>query len=501
MTRMKLAFLLVPAMVTALLFGTLNPKQTPPPPAPSGQEIRVLLSYQPGAASFEAKYLFPTLGLVPLGGSVQISSGPDRANLRPVVTVFADKPLTFTPQNGRLVASFEGLTFALEGVVQLKAANPAQPVLYRLLTSRPNRLSEYPGELWLELRSNGLLVVNRVDYQDYLKGVLPSEMPPHFHPEALKAQAVAARTYAFVRQQASTYWKQFGADVDDSSSEQVYHQTRRHPATDAAVEATRNQILTFEGRPIQSFFFSTSPGATASIEEVWMDRPPAPYLKGRSQTNPARVSLESESEALAFFQDWNPEGFYDAISPFWRWKLRLSREELEALLRRTLPERARLAPQFVQTPEGPLSPDAPGFELGSLQKIAVLRRTTGGYVTALEIQTSTGRYVVQRESHIRSLLRPDKALTGGNDVRLELWQGEPRLNFPSLPSAAFALQEERDERGNLLGLTFWGGGFGHGVGMSQYGALGLARRGYGYQQILEHFYPGTTLTTLNADRR
>ncbi|KIQ55514.1 SpoIID/LytB domain-containing protein [Meiothermus taiwanensis] len=498
---MKLAFLLVPAMVTALLFGTLNPKQTPPPPAPSGQEIRVLLSYQPGAASFEAKYLFPTLGLVPLGGSVQISSGPDRANLRPVVTVFADKPLTFTPQNGRLVASFEGLTFALEGVVQLKAANPAQPVLYRLLTSRPNRLSEYPGELWLELRSNGLLVVNRVDYQDYLKGVLPSEMPPHFHPEALKAQAVAARTYAFVRQQASTYWKQFGADVDDSSSEQVYHQTRRHPATDAAVEATRNQILTFEGRPIQSFFFSTSPGATASIEEVWMDRPPAPYLKGRSQTNPARVSLESESEALAFFQDWNPEGFYDAISPFWRWKLRLSREELEALLRRTLPERARLAPQFVQTPEGPLSPDAPGFELGSLQKIAVLRRTTGGYVTALEIQTSTGRYVVQRESHIRSLLRPDKALTGGNDVRLELWQGEPRLNFPSLPSAAFALQEERDERGNLLGLTFWGGGFGHGVGMSQYGALGLARRGYGYQQILEHFYPGTTLTTLNADRR
>lgn len=498
MTRMKLAFLLVSALGAALFFGTLNPKQTLPPPAPSGQDIRVLLSYQPGAASFEAKYLFPTLRLLPLGGSVQVSSGPDRANLRPVVTVFADKPLTFTPQNNRLVATFEGLTFALEGVVQLKPADPAQPVLYRL----PNRMSEYPGELWLELRSNGLLVVNQVDYQDYLKGVLPSEMPPHFHPEALKAQAVAARTYALVRQQADTYWKQFGADVDDSSSEQVYNQTRRHPATDAAVEATRNQILTFEGRPIQSFFFSTSPGATASIEEVWMDRPPAPYLKGLSQTNPIRVSIESETEALAFFQNWNPEGFYDAPSPFWRWKLRLSREELEALLSRTLPERARRAPQFVQTPEGPLSPDAPGFELGTLQKIAVLKRTTGGYVTALEIQTSSGRYVVQRESHIRSLLRPDKAFTGRADVLLELWQGGPRLNFPSLPSAAFALQEERDERGNLLGLTFWGGGFGHGVGMSQYGALGLARRGYGYREILEHFYPGTTLTTLSTgDKR
>ncbi|GIW28769.1 MAG: sporulation protein [Meiothermus sp.] len=496
MTRMQLAFLLGTALGAALLFAALN--QNPPLPAPGGQDIRVLLSYQPGAASFEAKYLFPTLSLLPLGGSVQVSSGPDHANLRPVVTVFADKPLTFTPQNNRLVATFEGLTFALEGVVQLKPADPAQPVLYRLLT----RMSEYPGELWLELRSNGLLVVNRVDYQDYLKGVLPSEMPPHFHPEALKAQAVVARTYALVRQQADTYWKQFGADVDDSTSEQAYNHTRPHPATNAAVDATHNQILTFEGRPIQSFFFSTSPGATASIEEVWMDRPPAPYLKGLSQTNPIRVSIENETEALAFFQNWNPEGFYDAISPFWRWKLRLSREELEALLRRTLPERARRAPQFVQTPEGPLSPDAPGFELGTLQKIAVLKRTTGGYVTALEIQTSSGRYVVQRESHIRSLLRPDKAFTGGADVLLELWQGGPRLNFPSLPSAAFALQEERDARGNLLGLTFWGGGFGHGVGMSQYGALGLARRGYGYQQILEHFYPGTTLTTLNTgDKR
>lgn len=502
MTRMQLAFLLIPALGAALLFSTLNPKQSLPPPAPSGQSLRVLLSYEPGEASFEARYLFPTLRLVPLGGGVQVSSGPDRESLRPVVTVFADKPLTFTPQNNRLAATFEGLTFALDRVVQLKPADPSVPVQYRLLsTARPGQAPEYPGELWLELRRNGLLMVNRVDYQDYLKGVLPSEMPPHFHPEALKAQAVAARTYAFVRQQADTYWKQFGADVDDSSSEQVYNQTRRHPATDAAVEATRNQILTFEGQPIQSFFFSTSPGATASIEEVWMDRPAAPYLRGLSQTNPTQVSIESEAEALAFFQNWNPEGFYDAISPFWRWKLRLSRGELEALLSRTLPERARQAPQFVQTPEGPLSPDAPGFELGTLQKITALKRTRGGYVTELEIQTSTGRYVVRRESNIRSLLRPSKTFTGGADVELELWQGGPRLNFPSLPSTAFALQEERDERGNLLGLTFWGGGFGHGVGMSQYGALGLARRGYGYRAILEHFYPGTTLTTLNTAQR
>ncbi len=499
---MQLAFMLASTLGVALLFTSLN-QNNPPQPAPlSGQSIRVLLSYRLGADSFDAQYLFPSLSLVPLGGSVQVSSGPGRENLRPIVTVFADKPLTFNLRNGSPVATFEGLTFALGNVVNLKPADPAIPVQYRLLsTTRQNLLPEYPGELWLEVRSNSLLVVNQVDYQDYLKRVLPSEMPIHFHPEALKAQAVAARTYAFSRQQSNSFWKQFGADVDDSVSEQVYNNTRTHLATDVAVDATLNQILTFQSMPIQTFYFSTSPGSTASIEEVWTDRPAVPYLKARTQTNPITVSIDSEADAMAFFQNWNPEGFFDAESPLWRWKISLSRGELEALLSRTLPERARLAPQFVQTPEGPLSPDAPGFTLGTLQKIAVLKRTRGGYVTELEILTSTGRYVVQRESNIRNLLRPNKTFTGGSDVVLERWQGGPRLNFPSLPSTAFALQEERDERGNLLGLTFWGGGFGHGVGMSQYGALGLARRGYGYRAILEHFYPGTTLTTLNTAQR
>ncbi|WP_243454990.1 SpoIID/LytB domain-containing protein [Meiothermus sp. CFH 77666] len=492
---MQWAFAMASTLGVGLLVASLQ--QDPPPPAPpGGQNIRVLLSYRPGAGSFEAQYLFPGLLVLPQGGPVQVLSGPNRDNLRSMVTALAEKPLSFNLQNGHLVASSEGQSWALEAIAVLKPADPSFPVQYRLLSSpRPN-LEPYPGELWLENQGNGLLVVNQVDFQDYLKRVLPSEMPVSFHPEALKAQAVAARTYAFARQQQSTFWKQFGADVDDSVNEQAYNHTRTHPITDAAVDATRNQILTFQGAPIQSFFFSTSPGATASIEEVWMERPAVPYLQGRTQTNPHTVSIRSEAEALAFFQNWSPEGFFDANSPFWRWKLRLSREELEALLSRTLPERARAAPLFVETPEGPLSPDAPGFALGTLRQIRVLKRTSGGYATELELETSTGRFVVRRESHIRNLLRPDRAFTGGGDVVLERWQGGPRLNFPTLPSAAFALQEERDAQGNLLHYTFWGGGFGHGVGMSQYGAHGLGKLGRSYTQILQHFYPGAELSLM-----
>jgi len=500
MTRMQLAFLLASTLSTALLFASL--RQDPPQPASAnGQSIRVLLSYRLGAGSFDAQYLFPNLSLVPLGGSVQVSSGPSRENLKPIVTVLANKPLAFNLQNGSLVATFEGLSFALEAFVHLESADPAVPVQYRLLsTTRQNLAPVYPGELWLETRNNGLLVVNQVTFQDYLERVLPSEMPTRFHPEALKAQAVAARTYAFSRQRTNSFWKQFGADLDDSVNEQVYNNTRTHPITDAAVEATLGQILTLDNDPIQTFYFSTSPGSTANIEEVWMDRPALPYLQARSQNSAITVSIGSEAEALVFFQNWNPEGFFDAGSSLWRWKVSLSREELEVLLGRTLPERARAAPQFVLTPEGALSPNAPGFTLGTLRHLKVLKRTQGGYVTELEIQTSTGRYVVRRESNIRHLIRPNRALTGGSDVVLESWQGKPRLNFPALPSAAFAMQEERDLAGNLLRITLWGGGFGHGVGMSQFGAHGLAQRGLSYVQILQHFYPGTEIMTLSPTR-
>ncbi len=486
---MQRAFVLVFIFLGGALGATL------PTQGQGTHSIRVLLSYQAGATSFEERYLFPSLSLVPQGGSVQIASGPRRENLRPIVTFFPNRPLTFSSKNGRLVVVFEGLVFPLEAVVQLKPAEAKTSLRYRLLWPSGQAL-EYPGELWLESRGDGLLVVNAVELQTYLKRVLPSEMPAHFHLEALKAQAVAARTYAYTRQQAQSFWKRFGADLDDSTSEQAYNQTRPHPTADAAVDSTLGQILAYRNTPIQSFYFSTSPGATASIEEVWMDRPATPYLKGRPQSHAAPVSIGTEAEALAFFQNWNPQGFFDAESPFWRWKISLSREELEALLSRTLPERAQAAPAFVQSRGGSPLLSEEGFVLGRLQQIRVIRRSPGGYVGELEIQTSSGHYRVQRESHIRQLLRPDRAFTGGKDVVLERWQGEPLLNFPTLPSAAFALEEKRDATSQLLGLTLWGGGLGHGVGMSQYGAQGLARRGWNYRQILRHFYPGSAIASL-----
>lgn len=484
------AWMVAGGALLALWATLVPPRPQPPPPEP---EVRVLLSY--GEREGFDRYLFPELGVAAVGGPLQVLSGPSRSQLRPVVTLHSERPLLIRKRQGMVVAYFEGLQFDLAPFVRLRPADPAQPVSFQLLLPNSSRPA-YPGELWIEARAEGFLLVNQVGLESYLKRVLPSEMPPSFPPEALKAQAVAARTYAHTRRQAEGFWKRFGADMSDSVSEQAYNAAPPRPASDRAVEETRGQVLTFSGAPIQAFYFSTSPGSTAGIEEVWPERAPLPYLRPRPQGLSSAGRLEHEAEAQAFFQNWNPAGFLDAGSPFWRWRVRFSRLDLERLLARTLPERARVAPEHVETLEGSPPPDAPGFTLGQLREMAVLRRGRGGYVSALQITTSTGRYVVWRESHIRALLRPSKEFTGGQDVLLELWQGPPRLNFPLLPSAAFALVEERDPQGNLLYLTLWGGGLGHGVGMSQYGALGLAQRGYSYRQILEHFYPGSRLEAI-----
>lgn len=505
---MQLTTLLGSALVVLGLAALVIPARHPwgqsPPPLLSGQTIRVLLSFKLEASSFESQHIFPALELTPLGDTIRVNSGPDASHLSLAFSALPQRPLRFTVQDGVLSATSDGQTYRLGPAVQLEPLLPetAAKVRYRILsTSRdsPATHPEYPGKLWLSLLQGGILLVNEVDMQDYLRRVLPSEMPVFFHPQALAAQAIAARTYAYSRMIAPpehNFWKQFGADVDDSVNEQVYNNTSTTPASDAAVEATRGQILTFAGQPVQAFFFSTSPGSTASIEQVWPDRPAQPYLKGQTQAYPVPVVIADETTALAFFQNWSRSGYYDGASSLFRWKVTLSRTELEAILAKTLPAVFQNSPDFTQTPEGATSPDSADFKLGSLQNLVVTQRTPGGFVTELEVDTSSGRYLVRRESNIRTLIRPNKAFTG-QDVVLERISGAKSLNFGALPSAAFALEATRDTSGALQSLTFWGGGYGHGVGMSQYGADQLGKMGQTYPQILAHFYPGSSLTTLS----
>lgn len=496
---MQPAFILV--FIALLGFFFSNRIQTLPASVePAGVPIRVLLSYRYGAGGFDNQYAFPELPISP-SEPVQVRSGGSRDVLQPIATLEPGQTARFSVSGGQPSLSYQGQIYSLGSLTVLDALVPesAANLRFRIENLQRGRdpvfMPEYPGTLTLSLYNNRLLAINEVDFQEYLRRVVISEMPNTYHLEALKAQAVAARSYAYSRllaQGKGNFWKQFGADVDDSVSEQVYNNQPTDPLTDQAVQATRNQILSFNNQPVQTYFYSTSPGQSVNVQDLWPDNPPTPYLVGMPQSD-TTPTLNDEAAALAFFKDWNAQG-YDQASPYFRWKISIGREQLERILSRTLPERSRSSPRFVQTPVGKLSPDAAGFSLGTLEQIRIVGRS-GPFVTMLEIQTTTGTYRIGRESNLRSLFRPNKEYAG-EDLPLERLKAEPRLGFSALPSAAFALEANLDASGKLQSLTFWGGGYGHGVGMSQAGADGLGKLGKTYPEILQHYYPQSTLQEL-----
>jgi stage II sporulation protein D len=256
--------------------------------------------------------------------------------------------------------------------------------------------------------------------------------------EAQLAQAVAARTYALKRLGSRA---ELGFDVYGSVLDQAY-QGLPGPADSLAVravQATRGEVLLYNGYLIDAFYHSTCGGHTARVEETF-DFPPAPYLTAVSDARPER------------------DGYWCQGSRYFRWSASWTRAELDAMIRRNLPAVVPIPP------EGP----------GSLVDIALESSTPEGRALSVAVTTTTGRFVVA-ENAIRTLFADS---TG-------------RILY----STQFLFRPEHAGT-RLTALTLVGGGWGHGIGMCQVGAMGRARAGWDYRRILAAYYPGTDVREL-----
>ena len=282
----------------------------------------------------------------------------------------------------------------------------------------------YRGSIKITKKPEGFLVVNTLPLEMYLEAVVPSEMPSSYPLEALKAQAVCARTYAW-KQLKEKKLETYGADVDDSVNFQVYNNIGLEESTTQAVEETKGRILSQNGKPIEAYYFSTSAGVT-STDEIWGAENAAPYLKS--------VDCGFDSE-----EPWRP------------WETEVSREVIE--------QRA----QRIEGCEGRLT----GLE--------VTGKSESGAATRLRVHTEGGDGEVVNEYEIRSFLAPDKEIFAGKEK-------EKKKGGSLLPSAYFSLEETED------GFLICGGGYGHGVGMSQAAAGTMAEEGYTWEEILLYFF-------------
>jgi stage II sporulation protein D len=310
-------------------------------------------------------------------------------------------------------------------------AEPADGVL------RVNGIAYRGGALVIRGRSGGVTAVNTVALEDYLLGVVPAEIGPRPAGDlaAVKAQAVAARTYALAYLGARD---SLGFDVFGDVGDQVYRGvTAEAEVTTHAVRETRGVVATYGGRLIETYYHSTCGGHTAAIEDVW-PRPRRPYLVPVSDRIPG-----------------GPERHYCDLSPHFRWTERWTLDGLRGILQATLPPRTGVA----------------AASLGTVTDVRVTERTDRGRVLKLEIETSRASYQVW-----------------GNDIR---WVLEPQRGRP-LRSTFFVASWSRGSNGDGI-LTTEGGGWGHGIGMCQWGAIGRARAGQSYEEILKTYYRGIDL--------
>jgi stage II sporulation protein D len=405
------------AAVAAVVFGCATPPAQVSTPGPATGEPSVQIGLLVGAGS------------VTLGGDATLTiTQPDGAR---VLDIPAGEVWRATAVNGGIaLATGAGVA---AGTVAEGRVGPADSTAPVRVNGRP-----YRGTLALLRDRTGLTVVNQVGIEAYLLGVISGEMGRRDpgEQEALRAQAVVSRTYAMRN---LGRWRGDGFDLQPTVADQVYGGIfAETPEAREAVDATKGQILTWGGQPIDAFFFSTCGGRTADGTEVFRgaDRP---YL---------RSVPDLDGNGVA----------YCSISPRFRWHEEWTGDALLAVLRRSLP--AALG--------------VPASRVDVVREVRVASRTRSGRVGQLTIALGSGDVQVDGPL-VRQVLRP-----GTGDI---------------LRSNTFDLSASRSGR-RITRLVADGAGNGHGVGFCQWGAVGRAHAGQDYRRILAAYYPGTDLQRL-----
>ena len=415
--------------------------------------------------------------------------------------------------------------YLAEGRIKIVSDDGETPITI-LSISRSQGNPSYRGSIEIGVTEKGLTIINELPIEEYLYAVLPSEMPASYGIEALKTQAVCARSYAYKQLLGNSY-SQYGAHVDDSSSYQVYNNIAETKETVQAVKETYGQVIEYQGSVITAYYFSTSCGYTSSITDVWGGASEDAYLVGSFQgldgltlaqiegkenqtgegkeTDSASSSGDESDESVdamgnsstlvdfskeSEFRKFLEKNSYDTLEDdfaWYRWSTELTYAQITEAVNNKLESRYEANPAYVltkKTTAGEVTYESEPIQtVGDVTGIEVKERKSSGIVTGLLIHGTKATVLVRTEYNIRSLLAP----TASKVVRQD---DSVVKNLSILPSAFFVFDSTEE------GIQITGGGYGHGVGMSQNGAKALADLGYPYEDIVAYYYKGTSLDNI-----
>lgn len=313
---------------------------------------------------------------------------------------------------------------------------------------------EYSGVIYVRKEAQGFLIINEVDIENYLKGVVVSEMPSSYGKIPLDVQAICARTYAMKRIYENSYGK-YGAHLEDSTSSQVYNNVRHTAQANNAVDDTNGKIITCDGKPIDAFFYSTSCGV-GTDESIW-NQADVKYLSPKCFGDEIKLNLSDNDDFLKFIK--NDYASIDRAYPYYRWSFHLSKKQLNLKMR-----------NFYQS-----------AQVGNITNLEVTKRGANGIALSVRVTGDKGTKDIDGELEIRKFLNP-------YGVKTQLSDGSARYDLQIMLSAYVAIVPAGD------GFDFYGGGYGHGVGMSQNGTKSLAAKGKSVKEIISYYYDHVEIT-------
>ena len=341
------------------------------------------------------------------------------------------------------------IPFAKTVTIVPSSDNPTQAptIIVKNLMSGPGMSwasvgdKEYRGKLEiLHSASHNLVPINVLSLDEYVQGIIAAEMPAGFPPEALKAQAVLARTYALKHRHKHKY---YGYDLCDAQNCQVYGGVAAETeAGNAAVEATLGQTLAYKNKPIESVFSANCGGVTQSAKDAgWHE---TPYLQTVSDYREFDFEKLEPYHFKALLQ--YPSAAYSKYDKHvsmaaFRWARVVSEKELREVIKNQKKD------------------------IGPITALVAQKRSRAGYVTQLLVKGTQGSVTLSKENVIRN-----------------------NLSLGMLRSSYFIVQPNYENR-QLKYFVFYGGGWGHGVGFCQTGAAGRAEAGQDYKTILHHYFP------------
>ena len=375
----------------------------------------------------------------------------------------------------------------------------------------------FAGDMKIQPNAYGnYTLVNQVPIEQYLRGVVPHEIGASAPRQTIEAQAVLARTYALRN------LRRFAIDdyelCADTQCQVYFGIAETYPEVDRAIAATAGQVLTYQNELVDALYSSTTGGITSRFTDVWNgdDRPYlTPVIDSlQTQWDLEARPLSDEENFRAFINIKN--GFNEDGWPALRWNRSASLKEIGNTLKEYLTKR-----------QHPLA----GFS--EVTALTVIERAPSGRVQRLKVDTDLGSFELLKDESVKALVPPtsllfylepiyeiskttqtqtqnDKVATN-QTLLAEREALSEKVPQDVVQSVEQAKQAEVDpalaqpppqssptpEAPVLVGYRFVGGGFGHGVGMSQAGAYNLGKRGYTYSQILDFYYPGTQLQPIS----